>query len=172
MRPDTVPAPTRRPDIGPAPSSKPAAATLAGLTTAALVGAVLPALAGLAFLISLATRRPLIGAAARRWPWLTSYPPGGLPRRIQVGLTAAWGIGLLAAGAAQAAGAITGGLSITSPGSFATRALIALAAEAALTVITVIWLHRKPAPRTLSAATRAAPKRRQDDRDPDCRSGP
>src|SRR5215813_8244453 len=115
----------------PASSSRPSATALAGLTAAAIVGAVIPALAGLAFLISLATRRPLIGTAARRWPWLTSYPPGGLPRRTQVGLTAVWGIGLLAA-------------------------------EAVLTVITVIWLHRKPAPRTLSAAIRAAPKRRQD----------
>jgi hypothetical protein len=132
----------------PAPSSRPSATALAGLTAAAITGAVLPALAGLAFLISLATRRPLIGTAARRWPWLTSYPPGGLPRRVQVGLTAAWGIGMLAAGAAQAAGAINGGLSIASPGSFTARALIALAAEAALAVITVIWLHRKPSPRT------------------------
>ena len=146
----------------PASSSRPSATALAGLTAAAIVGAVIPALAGLAFLISLATRRPLIGTAARRWPWLTSYPPGGLPRRTQVGLTAVWGIGLLAAGAVQAAGAINGSLTITSLASFTTRALIALAAEAVLTVITVIWLHRKPAPRTLSAAIRAAPKRRQD----------
>ena len=85
------------------PNSKPSATTLAGLTAAAIVAAVIPALAGLAFLISLATRRPLIGTAARRWPWLTSYPPGGLPYRTQAGLTAVWGIGLLAAGAAQAA---------------------------------------------------------------------
>ena len=52
----------------PASSSRPSATALAGLTAAAIVGAVLPALAGLAFLISLATQRPLIGAAARRWP--------------------------------------------------------------------------------------------------------
>ena len=116
-----------------------------GLGAAAIVGAVVPALTGLAFLISLATGRPLIGAAARRWPWLTSYPPGDLPRRTQVGLTAVWGIGLLAAGAVQAADAITGGLTITSPASFTARALIALAVEATLAVITTIWLHRKPA---------------------------
>ena len=48
------------------PNSKPSATTLAGLTAAAIVAAVIPALAGLAFLISLATRRPLIGTAARR----------------------------------------------------------------------------------------------------------
>lgn len=143
MHPDTVPAPYRRPP----------ATTLGGLTAAAIVSAVIPALAGLAFLISLAIRRPLIGAAARRWPWLTSYPPGDLPRRTQVGLTALWGIGMLAAGAAQAAGAISGSLTITNPASFTTRALIALAAEAALAVITVIWLHRRPVPRTLSPAS-------------------
>jgi len=130
-----------------APSRRPSATALAGLTAAAIVGAVIPALVGLAFLISLATRRPLIGAAVRRWPWLTSYPPGDLSRRTQAGLTAAWGIGLLAAAAVQAAGAITGGLTITSPASFTTRALIALATEAALAVITIIWLHRKPASR-------------------------
>jgi hypothetical protein len=55
--------------------SKPYATALAGLTAAAIAGAVVPALAGLAFLISLATRRPMIGTAARRWPWLTSYLP-------------------------------------------------------------------------------------------------
>ena len=40
------------------------AATLAGLVIAALVSAVIRAAAGLAFLISLAARRPLIAAAA------------------------------------------------------------------------------------------------------------
>ena len=138
------------PDTASAPHRRPPATTLAGLGAAAIASAVIPALAGLAFLISLAARRPLIGGAARRWPWLTSYPPGDLPRRVQVGLTAVWGIGLLVAGALQAAGAINGGLTITSPASFITRALIALAAEAALVVVTVIWLHRKPALRTLS----------------------
>src|SRR5215469_11164167 len=110
----------------PAPSSRPSVTAVAGLTAAAIVGAVIPALAGLAFLISIATPRPLIGTAVRRWPWLTSYPPGDLPRHTQVGLTALWGTGLLAAGAVQAAGAITGGLTITSPASFTARALIAL----------------------------------------------
>ena len=134
------------PDTASAPHRRPPATTLAGLGAAAIASAVIPALAGLAFLISLAARRPLIGGAARRWPWLTSYPPGDLPRRVQVGLTAVWGIGLLVAGAVQAAGAINGGLTITSPASFTTRALIALAAEAALAVITVVCLHRRPAP--------------------------
>src|SRR5262249_34881266 len=111
----------------PASSSRPSATALAGLTAAAIVGAVIPALAGLAFLISLAPRRPPSGPAARPWPWLPSSPPGGPPRHTQVGLTAVWGIGLLAAGAVQAAGAINGSLTITSLASFTTRALIALA---------------------------------------------
>jgi hypothetical protein len=54
----------------PAPRSRPRATTLAGLAATALVSAVIPAAAGLAFLISLAVRRPLVAVAARRWPWL------------------------------------------------------------------------------------------------------
>jgi len=60
---------------------------------------------------------------------------------------AAWGIGLLAAGAVQGAGALTAGLAFTSPGGFAARALIALAIEAILAALTIAWLHRNPAPR-------------------------
>jgi hypothetical protein len=74
-------------------------------------------------------------------------PPGGQPpHRTLTGLTAAWGIGLLAAAAVQGAGAITGGLTFTSPASFAARVLIALAAEAILAALTIAWLHRSPAP--------------------------
>jgi len=119
--------------------------TLAGLAAAALVTAVIPAAAGLAFLISLAVRRPLVAVAARRWPWLTGRPADQLQRRTLTGLTAAWGIGLLAAAAVQGAGAITGGLAFTSPASFAARALIALAAEAILAALTIAWLHRSTA---------------------------
>jgi hypothetical protein len=111
-----------------------------------LVGAVIPAAAGLAFLISLAARRPLVAVAARRWPWLTGPPAAQLPHRALTSLTAAWGIGLLAAAAVQGAGAITGGLALTSPASFAARALIALVAEAIPAAITIAWLHRTPAP--------------------------
>ena len=128
----------------PASRNRPTATTLAGLVAAALVSAVIPAVAGLAFLISLATRRPLIAVAARRWPWLTGRAAQPSHRTLTV-LTAAWGIGLLAAGAVQGAGAITGGLTFTSPASFAARALIALAIEAILAVLTIAWLHRHPA---------------------------
>jgi hypothetical protein len=122
-------------------------ATLAGLAAAALVSAVIPAAAGLAFLISLAARRPLVAVAARRWPWLTGRPATPPPHRTLTGLTAAWGIGLLAAAAVQGAGALTGGLTFASPASFTARALIALAAEAILAAVTIAWLHRNPAPR-------------------------
>jgi hypothetical protein len=129
----------------PASRNRPPAATLAGLAAAALVSAVIPAAAGLAFLISLAARRPLVAVAARRWPWLTGRP-AAQPHRALTGLTAAWGIGLLAAAAVQGAGALTGGPALTSPAGFAARALIALAAEAILTALTITWLHRSPAP--------------------------
>ena len=130
----------------PASRNRPTATTLAGLAAAALVSAVIPAVAGLAFLISLATRRPLIAVAARRWPWLTGRPAAQPSRRTLTGLTAAWGIGLLAAGAVQGAGAITGGLTLTSPASFTARALIALGVEAILAALTIAWLHRTKAP--------------------------
>ena len=139
----------------PAPASRdrPPATTLAGLAAAALVSAVIPAAAALAFLISLAARRPLVAVATRRWPWLTGRPAARLPHRTLTGLTAAWGIGLLAAAAVQGAGALTGGLTFTSPANFAVRALIALAVEAILAVLTLAWLHRTPAKRTASPAT-------------------
>ena len=94
-----------------------------GLAAAALVSAVIPAAAGLAFLISLAARRPLVAVAARRWPWLTGRPAAQSPHR-----------------------ALTGRLALTSPASFTARALIALAAEAILAALTITWLHRSPAP--------------------------
>jgi hypothetical protein len=131
----------------PATRQRPRPATLAGLAAAALVSAVIPAAAGLAFLISLAARRPLIAVAARRWPWLTGRPVTPPPHRTLTGLTAAWGIGLLAAGAVQGAGALTGGPALTSPAGFTARALIALAAETILAAVTITWLHRNPAPR-------------------------
>jgi hypothetical protein len=73
--------------------------------------------------------------------------PGTAPstHRTLTGLTAAWGIGLLAAAAVQGAGALTGGLTFTArqlhrprtdrPGrSHPDRRL------------TITWLHRTPAP--------------------------
>jgi hypothetical protein len=130
----------------PATHQRPPATIVARLAAAALVSAVIPAAAGLAFLISLVARRPLIAVAARRWSWLAGRQPAQPSRRALTGLTAAWGIGLLAAAAVQGAGAITGGLSLTNPAGFAVRALIALAVEAVLAATTVAWLHHNPAP--------------------------
>ena len=139
----------------PASGNRPPATTLAGLAAAALVSAVIPAAAGLAFLISLAVRRPLVAVAAQRWPWLTGRPAAQPPQRTFTGLTAAWGIGLLAAAAVQGAGAITGGLGFTSPAGLAARSLIALIVEAILAALTIAWLHRSPA--TGSPARSATP---------------
>jgi hypothetical protein len=132
----------------PVPRSRPAALTLAALAAVAVAGAVLPVLAGLAFLVSLATHRPLVATAARRWPWLSGRPGGHQPkrdRRVVNGLTAAWGIAMLAAGAAQGIGAATGRLTVTDPAGFTARALIALAVEAVLTVVTIACLRSSPA---------------------------
>ena len=141
----------------PASRNRPPATTVAGLAAAALVSAVIPAATGLAFLISLAIRRPLVAVATRRWPWLTGRLAAQPSHRTLTGLTAAWGIGLLAAAAVQGTGALTGGLAFTSPGGFAARALIALAIEAILAVLTIAWLHRHPA---------AGPTARSATRDP------
>jgi hypothetical protein len=121
--------------------------TILALTAAAIVGSMVPALVGLAFLLSLAARRPLI--AADRWPWLSGGRTGAEPardRRAFNRLTAVWGIAMLAAGAIQGIGALTGGLAITDAASLATRALIALATEAALSAGTVAYLRHWPAP--------------------------
>ena len=126
---------------------RPRATTVAGLAAAALVSAVIPAAAALAFLISLAARRPLVAVAAGRWPWLAGRPAAQPSHRTLTGLTAAWGIGLLAAAAVQGAGAITGGLTLTTPASLAARALIALAIQAILAALTIAWLHHSPAVR-------------------------
>jgi hypothetical protein len=48
---------------------------------------------------------------------------------------------MLAAGAIQGIGALTGGLTITDAAGLATRAMIALATETALSAGTVAYLH-------------------------------
>ena len=136
------------PTIGSAQRRRPTAAEILALTAAAIAGSLLPALAGLVFLISLAVRRPLIAAAADRWLWLsggrTAAEPARNGRAFYL-LTTVWGIAMLAAGAIQGIGALTGSLTITNAASFATRALIALAIEAALSVGTVSYLHHRRA---------------------------
>jgi hypothetical protein len=122
-------------------------------TTAAvvLVGAVLPALAGIVLLGSVAVGRPLLG----RW-----FPGGraGGPDRTQPSrsvsagpLTLVWAVGLLLAGALQAVGAATGGGSIMDPTGFVARAAVGLGVEAILLVVSVRW----PAVRAARAGARA-----------------
>jgi hypothetical protein len=120
---------------------------VAALGAAALLGAVIPAAVGLAFLISLAARRPLIAVVAQRWPWLACRPAAQPRHRAHTRLTAAWAIGMVAAAAVQGAGAITGGLALTSLAGFTARALIALFAEAVLAAVTIVGLRRDPAQR-------------------------
>ncbi len=126
---------------------KPATLTVLILAAAAIAAAVLPVVAGVAFLASLAARRPLMAAVARRWPVPRRGPPGqhaAFDRRAINRLTAVWGIALLAAGALQGLAEVTAGLTITDPGSFMVRALLAIAVEAVLTAGTVIYLRRQP----------------------------
>lgn len=95
-----------------APRRWPTVAAILALTAAAIASALVPMLAGLAFLVSLAARRPLIAVAAERWPWLSGGRTGAWPAhgpRALSRLTAVWGIALLAAGAIQGLGAFTGG---------------------------------------------------------------
>jgi Transposase IS116/IS110/IS902 family len=83
-----------------APRRRPTVAAILALTAAAIASALVPMLAGLAFLVSLAARRPLIAVAAERWPWLSGGRTGAWPAhgpRALSRLTAVWGIALLAA---------------------------------------------------------------------------
>lgn len=126
---------------------KPAALTVLILAAAAVAAAVLPVVAGVVFLASLAARRPLMAVVARHWP----VPRRGQPAQHAAfdgpainRLTAVWGIALLAAGALQGLAEVTAGLTITDPASFTMRALIGVAVEAALTAGTVTYLRRQP----------------------------
>jgi hypothetical protein len=63
------------------PRRQPPAVTILALTAAAIVGSLVPALVGLAFLLSLGTRLPLIAVAADRWPWLSGGRTGAKSAR-------------------------------------------------------------------------------------------
>ena len=98
-----------------------------GLILAALV----PAVFGLALLVSAAIRRLLL-----------TYVLTTSQRVAATRLTIAWGIALLAIAAAQLAGAVAGFESITSPAGFATRFGSALAAETILLGASAAYLRR------------------------------
>jgi hypothetical protein len=123
------------------------ALTVAILAAAAIAAAVLPVVAGIVFLVSLAARRPLMTAVARRWPVPRRRPPGqdaAFDGRAMSRLTAVWGITLLAAGGLQGLAEVTAGLTITDPAGFTVRTLLAVAVEAVLIAGTVIYLRRQP----------------------------
>lgn len=100
----------------------------------------LPILFGLALVISAMTRRPLLAAAAalRRWP----QQDGTAGPRDPARLTVAWGVVLIVIGLAQGVAAITMGLSITNPVSFAIRTSFALVVLAVTAGVTVFSLRR------------------------------
>jgi hypothetical protein len=113
------------------------AAFVAAGVLAALAAALLPALAGLALLGSVAVRRPALAALAERWPRLAGTDPRG--DRVATRLTIAWGLGLLAVGGVQAIGALAWGLSITDPVALLLRTFLALGGEALLVLGTVAY---------------------------------
>lgn len=121
----------------------PAALTVLILAAAAIGAAVLPVVAGIVFLVSLAARRPLMAAVARRWP-VTRRAHAASDRRTMNRLTAVWGIALLATGALQGFAEVTARLTITDPAGFTVRTLLAVAVETVLAAVTVIYLRRQP----------------------------
>lgn len=98
-----------------------------GLILAALV----PALFGLALLVSAAIRRPLLARALATSDGIAAAR-----------LTIVWGIALLAIAAGQLAGALAGFGSITSPAGMASRFGFALAAETLLLGASAAYLRR------------------------------
>jgi hypothetical protein len=96
-----------------------------------ILAALVPAVFGLALLVSAAIRRPFL-----------TYVLTTSQRAAATRLTIAWGIALLAIAAAQLAGAVAGFESITSPAGFATRFGSALAAETILLGASVTYLRR------------------------------
>jgi hypothetical protein len=98
-----------------------------------ILSALVPAVFGLALLVSAATRRPLLAR-------VLATSDGFAAAR----LTIAWGIALLGIAAGQFAGALAGFGSITSPAGFASRLGFALAAETILLGPSVAYFRRSP----------------------------
>ena len=95
-----------------------------------IIAALVPAVFGLALLVSAAVRRPLLTR-------VVATPEGPAAR-----LTLVWGIALLAIAAGQLAGALAGFGSITSATGFATRFGFALAAETILLGASAAYIRR------------------------------
>jgi len=124
-------------------SSVSTAAWVAALAAGAIIGAVLPALAGLVLLGSAALRRPLLGR--RIFTRLDSASGPAATRqsgRAATRLTLAWGAGLVLTGLVQGLMTLANGASVTDPAGMLTRTLVGLAGEALLAVATLVWLSR------------------------------
>ena len=109
---------------------------------AVVLAAVLPALAGVVLLGSVAIRRPLLDR------WLrspTGSPPNPTTARASAAtatwLTVLWGVGLVIAGVLQGVGALVAGTPITDPTGFAMRTLVGVGAEGLLFFISRRWLR-------------------------------
>jgi hypothetical protein len=96
-----------------------------------VLGAVLPAVFGVLFLVSAALHRPVLARA------LPQYST-----EIAQRLTVVWGIVLVVIGALQGAGALIGIGSITSASGLAVRFVFALIAEIVVLGATVAYLRR------------------------------
>jgi hypothetical protein len=132
-----------------------AGARVAATALSALIGAVVPALAGLMLLGSAALRRPVLGRqidirAGGAADGAVTQQAG----RAAARLTLAWGTGLLLTGLVQGVMALTSGGSITDPAGMLTRTLVGLAGEALLALATLGWLR----PRTSAGARGAEPR--------------
>ena len=117
------------------------AAWVAALAAGAIIGAVLPALAGLVLLGSAALRRPLLGRRIfTRLDGASSPAATWQSDRAAIRLTLVWGAGLVLTGLVQGLMVLTTGASVTDPAGMLTRTLVGLAGEALLAVATLIWL--------------------------------
>jgi hypothetical protein len=124
------------------PAQRPERCRLGGaLAAGAIIGAILPALAGLVLLGSAVLRRPVLG---RR---IFSRIDGAFgpvatwqSERAAIRLTLVWGAGLVLTGLVQGLTVLTTGASVTDPAGMLTRTLVGLAGEALLAVATLIWL--------------------------------
>ena len=138
-------------------SGRSTAASVAALAAGAIIGAILPALAGLVLLGSAALRRPVLGRRIfSRIDGASGPVATWQSERAAIRLTLVWGAGLVLTGLVQGLMVLTTGASVTDPAGMLTRTLVGLAGEALLAVATLIWLS---GPRTGARARRgeAAP---------------
>jgi hypothetical protein len=128
--------------------SRPTAPMTGVALAAGIVASLVPVVFGIAFLVSVLIRRPLMAMLARRWPLLSGGPLDQESPRIRSALprvTTVWGVVLLAIGIVQGVGAMVAGLSITNPTSVAVRTFFALAVLMVMSVGTAAYLRRRSA---------------------------